>query len=138
VRTADPEVVWLYELAVKPGGVDSFRALMAELVESARAQTGTLTYEWSLSADGRVAHVYERYEDAAATLAHLAGFRDRFAQRFRESADPTRLVVYGNPEEAVKEALAGLRPTFMTPLDGFDRRSVSTDAPRPAENRSER
>jgi quinol monooxygenase YgiN len=117
----DAEVSWLYELAVKPGQLDSFRTLMAELTDSARAEPGTFLYEWSLSDDGNVAHVREGYADSAATLAHLATFRETAGQRFRAAATPTRLVVYGNPSEQVREALAILQPVYMSAFAGFAR-----------------
>jgi quinol monooxygenase YgiN len=35
------EVSWLYEVDVKPGQAATLRALMAELIESTRAEPGT-------------------------------------------------------------------------------------------------
>ncbi len=83
------EVSWLYELTVKPGQVGSFRTLMAELVDSAHAESGTFLYEWSLSDDGSVAHIREGYADSASALSHLARFRETFAERFRSAVEPT-------------------------------------------------
>jgi len=118
------DVFWLYEVAVRPGEGDAFRELMAELVLFAGAESGTLTYQWSIDTDETVAHVYERYADSTSTLKHLAAFREQFAQRFVAAVDPTRLVLYGPPDDEVKQALARLRPLFMTPLAGFDRHDV--------------
>ena len=118
------DVFWLYEVAVRPGEGDAFRELMAELVLFASAESGTLTYQWSIDTDETVAHVYERYADSTSTLKHLAAFREKFAQRFVAAVDPTRLVLYGPPDDEVKQALARLRPLFMTPLAGFDRHDV--------------
>ena len=115
------EVFWLYEVAVKPGQVEALRTLMAELVESTRAEPGSLSYEWSISGDGTVAHIYERYADSAATLAHVARFRETFRQRFLAAVEPTRVVVYGTPSEDVRQALITLRPVYMSALAGFAR-----------------
>ncbi len=38
------QVAWLVELAVKPGELDNFRALMLEMVESTRGEPGALSY----------------------------------------------------------------------------------------------
>jgi hypothetical protein len=92
---------------------------MAELVESARAEPGVLTYEWAMSDDGSLAHIYERFTDSASALAHLAIFRERFATRFLTTVDPIRLVVYGSPGTDVQEAVAALRPLRMSLLGGF-------------------
>jgi|SRR5215468_2637308 len=115
------EVFWLYEVAVKPGQVEALRTLMAELIESTHAEPGARGYQWSVSGDGSVAHIYERYADSAATLAHVERFRARFRQRFLAAVEPTRVVVYGTPTEDVKQALVPLRPVYMSALAGFAR-----------------
>ena len=119
------EVFWLYEVGVRPGGGDALRDLMAELVDSARAEPGTLTYQWTISDDDTVAHVYERYADSTSTLAHLAVFRETFAERFLAVVERRRLVLYGQPEDAINQALSGLGPVLMSPLTGFDRHDDS-------------
>jgi len=115
------QVCWLYEVTVKAGQAGTFRALMAELAGSAQAEQGTLVYEWALSDDQSMAHIHERYADSAATLTHLTMFRDTFAQRFLETAEPVRLVVYGTPSEQVKEALTESGPVYMGAFTGFAR-----------------
>src|SRR5262249_25653908 len=115
------QVSWLLELAVKPGELESFKALMAEMVESTQAEPGTLVYEWSITDDDGVIHVFERYADSAATLTHLAAFGEKFAQRFLTSVSPTRLVVYGAPSDQVKEGLSPFGPMYMAPWGGFAR-----------------
>jgi quinol monooxygenase YgiN len=51
------QVSWQVELAVKPGELDNFRALTAEMMESSRAEPVVLSYERFVSADGQVVHV---------------------------------------------------------------------------------
>jgi quinol monooxygenase YgiN len=114
-------VSWLLELAVKPGQLETFKTLMTEMVESTRAEPGALVYEWSISDDGSVIHLYERYADSAATLTHLAAFGEKFAQRFLAGVEPTRLVVYGAPSEDVAEGLSAFSPTYMPAFAGFVR-----------------
>ncbi len=75
----------------------------------------------ALGGDGSVAHVDEGYADSAATLTHLARFRETSGQRFRAVVEPTRLIVYGTPSDEVKKALAVLRPSYMSAFAGFAR-----------------
>jgi len=104
------EIFWLYEVVVKPGQLDTLRTLMAGLVESTRAEPRALSYEWSINDEGCVAHIDERYADSGATLAHVAVFRETFANRFLAAVEPARVVVCGTPSEAVKEALKPFPP----------------------------
>ena len=115
-------VYWLLELEIQAGRESDFRALMAEMVSATQAnEPGTLNYEWSTSADGKLCHVYERYADSAATLIHLGTFGARFASRFLQILKPVRLVVYGSPSAAVKDGLAGFKPIYMQAVGGFRR-----------------
>lgn len=115
-------VYWLLEISIKDGEKDKFEELMAEMVKRTRdTEPGTLSYEWQIGEDGKTVHLYERYEDSAATMIHLASFGENFAQRFLGAADPTRFVVYGNPNDEVRQALAGFNPIYMQHFGGFSR-----------------
>ena len=95
---------------------------MEEMVEATRSnEPGTLVYEWMISADQKTCHVYERYQDSAATMTHLATFGSTFAERFLTNAAPTRIVVYGNPSADVTGVLDGFGAVYMTPFGGFAR-----------------
>lgn len=116
------QVSWMLELEVQEGRESDFRALMAEMVAATKAnEAGTLDYEWSMDADGRRCHIFERYSDAAAVLTHLGTFGEKFASRFLEVLRPVRFVVYGVPSAAVRDALAGFNPVYMQPAGGFSR-----------------
>ncbi len=116
-------VYWVLEVAIKAGEFDNFKELMGEMVEATQAnEANTLNYEWTISEDGQSCHIYERYADSAATMAHLGAFGEKFAGRFMAAVEPTRFVVYGNPNSEVKEALSGFGPVFMAPFGGFARR----------------
>jgi len=118
----DTSVYWILELNVQAGRENDFRGLMAEMVAATRAhEPGTLNYEWSTSADGSVCHIFERYVDSAAVMTHLATFGEKYAARFQEVLKPVRLVVYGSPDQAVKEKLAGFHAIFLQPVGGFSR-----------------
>jgi quinol monooxygenase YgiN len=117
----DDRVSWVLEVAVKPGQLETFRALMREMVESTWAEPGALSYEWFVSDDGGVVQLAERYADSDAALAHLETFREKFAGRFLEAVDPTRFTVIGAPSEAVQSALSGFGPAYLRPFGGFVR-----------------
>lgn len=115
-------VYWVLELSIKDGEFDNFRKLMGEMINGTRDnEPGALNYEWTISEDNKNCHIYERYADSAATLTHLATFGEKYAERFLAALEPTRLVVYGNPNDELKEALAGFGPAYMSPLGGFVR-----------------
>jgi quinol monooxygenase YgiN len=84
-------------------------------------EVDTLNYEWAISDDQQVCHVYERYRDSAAVMTHLESFGANFAVRLTEAVTPARLVVYGTPSAQVKDGLAGLGAVYMAPLGGFRR-----------------
>ncbi len=121
IRHMSDQVSWLLELAVKPGELDNLRALMAEMVESTQGEPGTLAYEWSIDEGGGVVHVYERYADSAAVMAHLGTFGKRFADRFLGAVGPTRFTVFGTPSAELRAALDGFGATYLQPFGGFAR-----------------
>lgn len=115
-------VYWLLEVKIKPGEFGNFKALMEEMVNATQAnEPNTLNYEWTITEDNQSCHIYERYSDSAATMIHLGAFGEKFAERFMAAVEPKRFVVYGAPNNEVKEALSGFGPIFMTPFGGFAR-----------------
>ena len=114
-------VSWVIELAVKDGALDAFKELMEEMVAGTSEEPETLGYEWYISADGNTIHIFEKYADSDAMVAHVSGFLEKWAGRFLECVDPTRFVVYGDPSAAAREMLAGFGPTYLGPWGGFSR-----------------
>ena len=116
------EVSWIYELAVNEGQLEALERLMARMVATTRAdEPGALIYAWSLSEDGRRCHIHEHYADPEAAMAHLRTFGKDFAEAFAEVLTPLKMVVYGEPDERLRRALAGERTSFMRPIGGFMR-----------------
>ena len=115
-------VAWMLELNISEGQGAGLPDLIEEMVSATdENEPGTLDYQWSTSADGTVCHIFERYADSDAVMAHLGTFGERFASRFMEILTPTRFVVYGSPSQEVKDALAGFGPTYMGSAGGFSR-----------------
>lgn len=116
------QVYWILETAVKPGQADALRALMAEMVDAVRSgEPDTLNYEWTISEDGTVCHLFERYRNSDAILIHLTWFGANAAERFLAAVEPKRLTVYGSPNEAAVKALNRLGAVYMAPMGGFAR-----------------
>ena len=115
------QVSWLLEANVKPGELDAFRTLMEEMVEGTSSEPRTLNYEWYLSDDGGTVHLYEKYADSEAMIAHVNGFLEKWAGRFQACIDVTGFTVYGDPSAPARELLAGFGPTYLGPWGGFAR-----------------
>ena len=114
-------VSWLVELEVNSDCLDAFRTLTSEMVEATISEPGTLIYERFISLDGAVVHLYERYRDAAAALAHLRAFQDVFADRFLALVDRKQVFVYGDVSIELRAVLDRLRPAYFHYLNGFAR-----------------
>lgn len=114
-------VAWNLQLAVQDGRLEEARSLMAEMVESTRAESGSIDYEWFLSDDGTVCHICEKYRDSAAALEHLGTFGADFAERFLTCFTPTSLHVYGTPNEEVRTVMDGFGAAYLGPFGGFSR-----------------
>ena len=81
------QVLGISEVAIKPGELDSFRALVKEMVEATRVnEPKAMNYEYYISEDGTRCHIYERYVDSAGAMTHLANFAahwERFPNHIR-------------------------------------------------------
>lgn len=113
-------ISWVLQVAIQPGKLEAFRAVANDLIAKTKSEEGTLDYEWNLSDDQTVCHIFERYRNDDAVIAHVQSF-GQFAQRFMEACHPTHFHVYGTPTPAVKAAIADLQPVYFTPLGGFSR-----------------
>ena len=114
-------VSWVVEFSIKTGQLDTFKALVEEMVKSARNEPNTLTYERFMSEDNITCHVNERYADSAATMTHLGTFGEKFAERLLSAVDVSRFTAYGAPNDEVKGVLGGFGAVFMGQLNGFAR-----------------
>ena len=117
----EDQVSWVIELAVKPGELDAFKALMEEMVAGTSAEPSTLAYEWFISDDGGTVHIYEKYTNSEAMISHVNGFLEKWAERFLAAVDVTRFTVYGSPNEAAREMLDGFGAVYLGPWGGFSR-----------------
>ena len=114
-------ISWTLRLSVNEGQLESFRALMGEMVSATEQEDGTRGYEWFVSSDGNVVHIHERYTDSGAALIHLGSFGANFAERFLSMVTPTSLTVYGSPSPELKGALDGFGAEYLGDFGGFSR-----------------
>jgi quinol monooxygenase YgiN len=114
-------IYWSFEFTINEGKSDELEAIMNELVSNvSENEAGTSIYDWTISDDKKTVHVLERYANSDAVMTHLAGF-GKVADRFMGAVTPTRFVIYGNPNDTVREALAGFGPTYFSHYGGFFR-----------------
>ncbi|MGI9364269.1 MAG: putative quinol monooxygenase [Rhizobiaceae bacterium] len=115
-------VHWLLKLSINEGKLDTFKTLAEEMSAATMAdEPGALNYEWFLNDDQTECHIYERYTDSAATMVHLENFGTKFAERFMACVTPTSLLLYGDADKQVQEALAPLGAVLHTQFSGFAR-----------------
>ena len=118
------EISWVFEAAVKPDALDEYGALAREIsADNQAAEPGQQIFEWFI--DGQDIHIYERYQDSAAALAHVQRFVENFAARFLSLCTPTRMSVYGEPSDELRVALTGFNPRYLDPLAGYARKAAA-------------
>lgn len=116
------DIHWIVEFTVKDGKRAGLEALVSTMVAATKAnEPDTRSYAWYISADGRQAHVHERYAGSAAAVAHLKTFNANLAERLLATVDPVPMVVYGDPSRELRAAVAGFGAVHMAQIDGFAR-----------------
>ena len=114
-------ISWHVELQVKPGQLKDLRALTGQMVESTRTEPGALIYERYISDDHQIVHVFERYVDSSAAVAHLTAFGKMYGERFAKLVDRKRFTVFGTPTVELKKILDPLGATYVAAVAGFSR-----------------
>jgi quinol monooxygenase YgiN len=94
---------------------------VAPLVAATKEEPGALAYEYNVSDDESTIHIFERYRDSNAVVAHVEQTFAQFAERFLALATVTGFVVYGSPNAEARKILDGFGAVYMTPFDGFTR-----------------
>lgn len=90
------------------------------MVAVTRRERGVLSYQRFVSEDGTIIHVYERYVDSAAAVAHLEAFMKRFAGRFGAMVERRAFTVFGCPSAELKAALDRFNPVYLKPFGDLD------------------
>jgi quinol monooxygenase YgiN len=113
------DVYWLCTFRIKPDDFDAFKAVVAPLVAETRKETGSMAYEYNVTADHTSIHILEHYRDSAAVVHHVTQTFSKFADAFTALASVESFVVYGTPEREARQLLDGFGAVYVTPFDGF-------------------
>lgn len=115
-------VTWTIECRIVPDQLPQVRQLADELTQMClHDEPGTRSYEWAVDPSGSVVHIFERYVDSDAAMAHIRLFEARFIDRFRALLRPERVVLIGSPSPELLASLAALSPLVLQPIMGFHR-----------------
>ena len=115
------EISWHVELHVKPRKMKAFRDLTRHMVESTRSERGALIYERFIGDDQQSVHVFERYADSSAAVAHLSTFARLHAKRFAQLVERKRFTVFGTPTPELRQILDPLGAKYCALLSGLSR-----------------
>lgn len=98
------EVVWLFEVEVKPGRRAEFEALIPKMVASTGQERGARAYQFFGNPEDDTLCVYERSADSEAAPIHMGIFGEKFAARFLDLVTPSRFTVPGPASQALVDA----------------------------------
>jgi hypothetical protein len=113
-------IIFTYTGEVLPGQEEAFKQLVPKVVAAVEKEPGALAYQWSMRPDGKTFDVVEIYRDSDAIVAHAKDL-GQFGGEFGKTQKTLKLVVYGNPDAAARQAIEGLHPEYETPFAGFVR-----------------
>jgi quinol monooxygenase YgiN len=122
-RDMSGEISWHVELHVKPRKMKAFRNLTRQMVESTRSERGALIYERFIGDDNQSVHVFERYADSSAAVAHLTTFARLHAKRFAALVERKRFTVFGTPTPELRQILDPLGAKYFALLSDLSRAS---------------
>ena len=114
-------IVTDFELSVKEGKLDDFKAVVNTMIEMTDVnEPNTLVYEWYISEDGSECHLLETFKDSDAFMVHLGNVGHMFDALF-ESATMTRAKIYGSPSAELQQALDPLGVQYFAHFNGVTR-----------------
>jgi len=110
-------------LKVRDGQLQGFKRQAAEMMRQTKEKdSGTLAYDWFLSADGTRCEVHEAYVDADALVDHAVHVREARDAMFAEFAYDHQMTFYGEPSPRLRELVnrIGISPTVFTSLQSLE------------------
>lgn len=117
------EIYWVVTCGVLPGKFAEFKGVVEPLVAATLAEEGSLAYDYSVNADETLVQIFESYRDSTAVVDHVTKTFSQFADAFTACVSVDGFVVYGRPDDAAREILDGFGSDYMTPFEGFTRKS---------------
>lgn len=120
-KTTD-HVYWLITANVKDRELKNLKQINAEMVKNTEEnEPDTLTYDWSISDDGKKCYFFEHYANSKAVMVHTKTFGEKFANRLLGMIEIESFQVFGNPDEEVRNSLSPLGAKFHSSIGGFSR-----------------
>jgi len=110
------EVYWVVTLDVD---MDKFKPVVERLVADTQKEPGTIMYVYTVGPDNKRVDIIERYKDSAAALSHLQKTFGPYQQDFMAAAKLVGFVIYGAPNDELRNALADFQPTYRQAFAGF-------------------
>lgn len=105
-------------LRIHDGKLEAFKDVAARCMESVRSRdSGTLQYDWFLSADETECVVRETYRDSDAVLEHVANLGETLDELL--AVADVELEVFGTPSDELREATAELAPRVYAPFQSM-------------------
>lgn len=110
----------IFKAEVPEGAVEQLTDVAAAVSEITSKEPGAIAYEWSLSEDQRRLHVYERFVDSEAGMAHLENAGPD-PSRLLEIVTLVEIECYGPASDELRAAIADFPVKFMRRFEGFHR-----------------
>jgi len=102
-------------MTVHEGKLEEFQKLAASMTEGAKAEPGTIGYEWFAHPDGKKFSLLETYVNAAAVEAHFTGPVIRQGvPGLVALCMVDRFEIFGDAGPKVREMAGGMGATFFT------------------------
>lgn len=102
--------------------LDELRTIVSEVTRDTESETGdhALGHNYYIDEDARILFVHELYSDADGMLTHLGLMNAELVGKLMSSVDVLDLRIYGEPNDKLKELLAGFGAArYFTFVDGF-------------------
>ena len=114
-------IVTDFQLSIKEGKLDDFKAIVNTMVEVTDVnEPNTLVYEYHINEDGTECHLLETFKDSDAFMIHLGNVSHMFGALF-ELATMTRAKIYGSPSDELQESLDPLGVEYFGHFIGVTR-----------------
>ena len=110
-------VYWVVKGTIADGKLDAVKELAKHFCALTTTEPGALAYEWSVG-DGSQIHIFERYADADAAMAHLGNVGPDLPKLFEHVA-VSGIDCYGKTSDTLREAFAAFPVTYHEQFAGF-------------------
>jgi len=101
-------------ITINEGQLEAFKGIAQAMNEGAKAEPGTLGYEWFADSDGRSFSLLETYVDAAAVEAHFAGHVvQQLVPKLAAICAINGFFIYGDPGPKVAQMAGGMGAVIL-------------------------